>query len=883
MYGQTSRHWVYSLLQPVTYLGVVMAVAVIVGAIYLAQKDRADDFDAAVRHGTNLTQVFEGLVSRTIKSADNTLRYARMAYEQGPDDFDINAWSKDIDSRNDVVVQMTIVGADGRILVSTRPGLEGVYTGDREHFRVHVDATSDELFIGKPVLLRQQARWAIALTRRITAQNGTFAGTISALINPQALAEHYGTLDLGKDGVASLVGFDGIIRARGGHSPMDPASLRRSIAVAKVFELYKDAPIGHYWNKHEATNPTKRLISYRVIEGFPLIATVGMSEADIFRQTDQNAVIYYSIAGGLLLVIAAAICFGAARERKFKAAALSLTETNARFQTALANMPHGLCMFDRDERLIVSNEQYGRMYSIPPVLMKQGTHLEPILAASIAAGHHLMDPTEYIGQLRDRKRQGNVAQYVTYNRLSGKIYAVDRRPLPDGGWIAIHQDVTTQKRSEAEITHLAHYDGLTSLANRVCFLKHVGLAAEKNRETKAEFAVHLLDLDRFKEVNDTLGHLTGDRLLKAVAQRLTCAVGGADLVARLGGDEFAVLQNIDQETGKSGVVPLAERILATIREPFQLDGQQIVIETSIGIALMPEHGLEAERLLKNADLALYKAKSEGRNTCRVFEASLEREAQNRRATETDLRAAIARSEFVLHYQPIVDVATGKTATVEALVRWKHPVRGLVAPDDFIPIAEDTGMITQLGEWVIRQACEDAARWPAHIKIAINLSPVQFRRCDLVDTISDALEKSGLESGRLELEITESVLLQEDEDNLTTLHQLRALGASIVLDDFGTGYSSFSYLQRFPFNKIKIDRSFVANLTTRPDCAAIVCAITGLAKSLDIKTTAEGVETQDQLELLRAAGCTQVQGFLLGFPCAESMLVFDSTGRRENAA
>jgi hypothetical protein len=252
---------------------------------------------------------------------------------------------------------MTIIGADGRILTSTRPGLEGVYTGDRDHFRVHINAASDELFISKPVLLRQQARWAIALSRRVTARDGTFAGTISALINPQALAEHYGTLDLGKDGVASLVGFDGAIRARGGRSQADLASFGRSIMGAKVFELYKDAPTGHYWNRPGVTNPTKRLISYRVIEGFPLIATVGMSETDIFMQTNQNAMIYYGIAGGLLLVIAAAICFGAAREQKFKAAASSLTETNARFQTALANMPHGLCMFDRDERLIVSNEQ----------------------------------------------------------------------------------------------------------------------------------------------------------------------------------------------------------------------------------------------------------------------------------------------------------------------------------------------------------------------------------------------------------------------------------------------------------------------------------------------------------------------------------------------
>jgi diguanylate cyclase (GGDEF)-like protein len=883
MYGQKSHHWLYSLLQPVTYLGVAMAAVVVMGAIYLARKDRTDDFDTALRQGANLAQVFEGFVSRTIKSADNTLRYVRMAYEHDPDDFNINDWSRDLDSQNDLVEQITIIGADGKIITSTRPGFSGIYTGDREHFQAHVDSTTDELFISKPLVLRTQNRWAIVLSRRISARDGSFAGAISAIINPHTLAKHYGTLDLGKDGIASLVGFDGVIRARGGRGHKDPDSFGRSIISAKVFELYKDAPTGYYWNAPGTVDPTKRLISYRVVEGFPLIAIVGISESDVYLQAGQNALIYYVIAAGILLVIAAAIWFGAARERKFRTIASSLTETNARFETALANMPHGLCMFDSEQRLIVRNELYGKMYSIPPDLMKQGTHLQPILDASITAGHHLMDPTDYVGELRDAKSQANAAQFVTYNRLTGKIYAVDRRPLPEGGWIAIHQDVTAQKRTEAEITHLAHYDGLTSLANRVCFLKHVGLAAEKNSKTSAQFAIHLLDLDRFKEVNDTLGHVTGDKLLKAVALRLTFAVGGNDLVARLGGDEFAVLQNLDDDISNGSVTDLAERLLATIREPFEIDGQQITIETSDGIALMPEHGLEAERLLKNADLALYKAKSEGRNTFRVFEASLEHEAQTRRATETDLRAAIAHGEFELHYQPIMDLASGQTAAVEALVRWKHPERGLVAPDEFIPIAEDTGLIAQLGEWVLRKACEDAATWPEHIKIAVNLSPIQFRRRDLVDTISDALDKSGLASERLELEITESVLLQEDENNLTILHQLRALGISIVLDDFGTGYSSFSYLQRFPFDKIKIDRSFVANLTTRPDCAAIVCAITGLAKSLDIRTTAEGVETQEQLELLRAAGCTQVQGFLLGFPCPESMLVIDETSRKNAAA
>ena len=689
-----------------------------------------------------MAQVFEGYIGRTLRSADNTLRYLRNMYEGDTANFDLAAWAKNVDLQNDLMFQLTITGPDGRIKASTHSGpITGINISDRDHFRVHQNSDRDDLYISQPTLLRTQNKWAIVLTRRLTATDGSFAGIVSAVVNPRAFEAFYGSLDLGKEGVASLVGFDGIIRARGGSGHRDANALGRSIRTAKVFELIKTQPIGSFWNDPGTVEPTVRLISYRVVEGFPLIAIIGLSRADIFMQANQNALIYYGIAGGLLLVILAAVWFGAAREQKFRTATVSLSETNARFETALANMPHGLCMFDRDQKLIVRNEQYGRMYGIPPDLTKPGTSLEQILNAGIAAGHYFANSESYVGALRELKNQGGAAEYVTYNYVTGKIYAVDRRPLPDGGWIAIHQDVTAQKRTEAEITHLAHYDSLTSLANRVCFLKHIGQAAEKNSQTHAQFAIHLLDLDRFKEVNDTLGHATGDRLLKAVALRLAFAVGGDDLVARLGGDEFAVLQNIDAEVGKNEVARLAECILTSIRAPFELDGQQITIETSIGVALMPEHGTEAEQLLKNADLALYKAKSEGRNIFRVFEASLEREAQNRRATETDLRTAIAHGEFELHYQPILDVATGQTAAVEALVRWKHPERGLVAPDEFIPIAEDTGLIVQLGEWVIRKACEDAACWPEHIKIAINLSPIQFRRRDLVDTISDALEKS----------------------------------------------------------------------------------------------------------------------------------------------
>jgi predicted signal transduction protein with EAL and GGDEF domain len=347
-------------------------------------------------------------------------------------------------------------------------------------------------------------------------------------------------------------------------------------------------------------------------------------------------------------------------------------------------------------------------------------------------------------------------------------------------------------------------------------------------------------------------------------------VRDTDVVARLGGDEFAVLQTIETG-GTAAAATLAQRILQVIGNPYEFDGHRLNVGTSIGIAIAPDDGSEIEPLMKRADLALYRAKSEGRNAYRFFEPGMETIVSDRRQLEIDLRVAIANNELEVHYQPVADTGSRTIHGVEALVRWRHPQRGLVTPDRFIPIAEETGLILPVGEWVLRTACADAATLPGEMKVAVNLSSIQFRDGNLLKTVTQALADAKLPAQRLELEITESVLLQNTEENIAVLYQLRALGVSIVLDDFGIGYSSLSYLQNFPFDRIKIDRSFVANLPVRPDCAAIVCAVTSLARSLNMATTGEGVETLTQLELLHAAGCTQAQGYLFGRPCPISEL------------
>jgi diguanylate cyclase (GGDEF)-like protein/PAS domain S-box-containing protein len=430
-------------------------------------------------------------------------------------------------------------------------------------------------------------------------------------------------------------------------------------------------------------------------------------------------------------------------------------------------------------------------------------------------------------------------------------------------------DVTERKRAEACVVHMAHHDALTGLPNRVLFRERLNEALARMRREGHGLAIHCLDLDRFKSVNDTLGHPVGDALLRTVAERLVSCVRETDTVSRLGGDEFAIIQDGVKSAAEAS--QLAARLLEAIGEPYRLEGHDVVVNVSVGIALGPSDGEDPDLLLKNSDMALYRAKADGRANYRFFEPEMDAKLQARRLLEVDLRAALAAQQFELHYQPLIELRTGALLGFEALIRWHHPSRGLVPPDEFIPLAEDIGLIAPIGEWVLRQACAEAASWPANIMVAVNLSPVQFTNKNLVNSIVLALASAGLAANRLELEVTESVLLQEGHSSLDVLHQLRALGVRIAMDDFGTGYSSLSYLRRFPFDKIKIDRSFVSDMTGDADCASIIRAVAGLAEGLHMTTTAEGVETQEQLEQLRAEGYTEGQGYLFSRPLSVEKL------------
>jgi diguanylate cyclase (GGDEF)-like protein len=536
---------------------------------------------------------------------------------------------------------------------------------------------------------------------------------------------------------------------------------------------------------------------------------------------------------------------------------------NVRFDTALRNMSQGLCMFDVDQRLVVCNERYVEMYRLPPELAQPGTKLRDILEHRAASGLARISPENYHRELVAVFAASR--PWTTIRELGdGRAISVATRPMPGGGWVATHEDVTEQRRSEAKILHMAEHDALTDLPNRVLLRAQLEDALSDVGQGDRRLAVLMLDLDRFKEVNDTLGHPVGDALLKAVSERLRGCVRETDMVARLGGDEFAILESVADSSDQAAA--LAKRIQSAMNEPFEVDGQHFIIGTSIGISVAPEDGTDPDQLLKNADLALYRAKKEGHGNHRFFEPEMNQRMQARRELECGLRNALLNREFELQYQPFVNLAREEVCGFEALLRWNHPERRAASPAEFIPLAEETGLIVPIGEWVLRQACAEAATWPDHFRVAVNLSPAQFKGRSLVQSVIGALAASGLRPDRLELEITESVMLQDSEIALTTLSHMRDLGVRIALDDFGTGYSSLSYLRKFPFGRIKIDRGFVSELSeAREDSLAIVRSVIRLGTSLGMATTAEGVETKQQLDRVRAEGCTEMQGYYFSPP------------------
>jgi diguanylate cyclase (GGDEF)-like protein len=520
-------------------------------------------------------------------------------------------------------------------------------------------------------------------------------------------------------------------------------------------------------------------------------------------------------------------------------------------------------MLDPQDRLQVWNERFLELLHLHGAPVRVGMRISQLVRHSIRAGNHKSKSVkQVINDLARGLREDKFDQF--YTSVDGdRTIAVSRRMMAGGGSVVILEDVTERKRAQERITHLAKFDELTGLANRTQFRERITAMLAGVHDHEHHITVHLIDLDRFKAINDTLGHPIGDKLLKEVAFRLSTVIHPHDMITRFGGDEFVVLQTITDR--RQDADWLAQRLARTLNKPFEIDGHRIDIGASIGIAMAPTDGIDADELLKKADMAMYAAKNSGGGGHRFFAMDMEEAVQERRALELDLRDALGTDQFRLNYQPLVDLRTGRVTTCEALMRWKHPVRGEVPPAVFIPIAEETGMIVALGEWALNRACVEAATWPHGVKVAVNLSPVQFRDRGLALQVVTALAKSGLPAQRLELEVTERLLLEDNDGTLATMQQLNNLGVALSLDDFGTGYSSLNYLRKFPFHKLKIDQSFVADLGDESDVRAIIGAVASLGAGLNMTVVAEGIETEEQMKLVTTQGCHEGQGYLFGRP------------------
>jgi len=532
----------------------------------------------------------------------------------------------------------------------------------------------------------------------------------------------------------------------------------------------------------------------------------------------------------------------------------------AKLDAALNNMKLGVCMFGPDNRLILWNDLYLKMYRIPAGRIFVGSTLEQMLEARKAAGTNYRDLGQYDAKLQTAVETRS-PDSLTAELVDGRIVNIAYQPVENVGWVSTHEDITDRTQNEARIAHLAFHDPLTELPNRAAFGNYLAETFQSASAGNETFALLCIDLDRFKEINDVYGHSAGDRFLKEIGRRLTVACDGAFL-ARLGGDEFTIV--LSGGTQPAAAEELCERLSSVVDTPVRIDDYDVDGSFTVGVSIFPQHGSDVDSLVANAEAALYRAKAEQRGTIRFFEPAMDRHIREKRVLQGEIALALERNELELHFQPQA-VSGGEVFGFEVLVRWRHPVRGMVSPGIFIPLAEETGLIGGIDEWVLREACREAASWPNPLSIAVNLSPIDFRRGDIPAMILSVLLETGLSPNRLEIEITEGVLIDDFERAIGILRKIKNLGVRVAMDDFGTGYSSLSYLQAFPFDKIKIDQSFVAKIGKNAQASAIIHAIVGLGRALELPVIAEGVETEEQLAFLVKEGCNEVQGYLIGRP------------------
>jgi diguanylate cyclase (GGDEF)-like protein len=831
---------------------------------------RSDAIDDATSDTGNLATVLAEQTNLAVQSIDLVINEIQEGLEnlgaRTQDNFghlqqDKNTFHSLTDSLSHLsqAALIALIDKNGRVVVTTQKWpTPTIDLTNRDYFQHFKNNDDKGIYVGKPVADHTTGLETIFIGKRINDSNNAFLGMIVVGVRVTYFQRIYNSITSLSDQTFLLLRNDGTVllrypdpKDRGGEMMPEGSPWHR--LVSQGGGAYRSP--GYFDGK-------ARLVAVRPLSGYPLVINVGVSEAAALASWRNHAL---TIGIGTLLVIICAVFLLRALANHIKrlvSSEAALADEQAKVDAALSTMSQGLVMFDSSARLVVCNRRYLKMYGLSPAIVRPGCTLRELLRHRAEIGSSVSDdPEQYISELLDAIGQGKIFHKIT-TLPDGRIVSVTNHPMADGGWVATHEDVTEEKRAEERIVHVAHHDALTGLPNRILFSEQLRQALKRVRRGE-RLAVLYIDLDRLKRVNDTLGHPIGDKLLKGVADRLRSCIRDIDTVARLSGDEFAVIQSsIDRP---SDAAALATRIRAAIREPIDLDGHQVMVDTSIGISIAPNDGTELDELLKTADIALYEAKNSGRGTYCFYETEMNERMQVRGKLEQDLRSALANGEFELFYQPIVSLQDNKITSFEALLRWRHSERGMISPAEFIPIAEEMGLIIPLGEWVLRTACAEAATWPSDIKVSVNVSSLQLTNKNLVNVIISALASARVPADRLELEITESVFIQNTFANLSTLKKLHELGVKFAMDDFGTGYSSLGYLLSFPFSKIKIDRSFITGLSDTNESRAIVRAVADLARNLSIIVTAEGVETDRQLEQVRLLGCSEMQGYLFSHP------------------
>jgi diguanylate cyclase (GGDEF)-like protein len=850
-------------------LGMIIIVMLWTGIIMKYFESKENDQREAERNLQNFAMLFEENVLRSIGEIDKALLYLRRIVETrgASGSYDtIYTLVQSSDVLSEIIVQAAIVDNKGIIRWSNAQtaSAPAISVADREHIKVQLNSTTDQLFISKPLVGRASGQWSVQFTRRFMRKDGTIGGVVVASMNPAHFTTFYDKFDLGSSGAVSMIGSDGVVRASGGNA-VGRYALGQDINGSKLAERIKSSGGGTFEDDDTATGGD-RLVTVRNVRGHPLWVAVSVDKNDILQRSSANLQLHATAGILLTLLILAAM------EQILR------TEARARhkseqLQLTLENMSQGIMLVTKDLQIPIINSRCGELLDLPAEFIEHPPRFDQLIEYQANSAANVARSADTNTQPAERRAdtRTEAAQFAISERKmpSGSVIEVRSGHLPDGSFVQTFTDITKRCEAEAHVARLASEDPLTGLPNRRVFRATLDDVSRRQRSgpdqglQSTDFAVLFLDLDRFKVVNDTLGHRIGDLFLQAVAESLKKVLRNTEVLARLGGDEFAVV--VPYVDDRASLETLANRLTEVVSHPYEIDGHRILSSVSIGIAVGPQDGDNSDDLLKAADLALYAVKASSRGTFRFYNKAMNEEVNDRRQIEMDLREAIEHKQLELHYQPIIDLQRNVITGFEALSRWRHPLKGLVPPSIFIPIAEDSGLILPLGAWSLREACSTAAKWPSHLRIAVNLSPVQFSAPNLYEMVETVLSETGLAPHRLELEITERIFMDNSEKTLSALHRLKQLGVCIAMDDFGTGYSSLSYLRSFPFDKIKVDRTFVSDLTEGTEHVVIVQAVVSIARALGMTTTAEGVETLGQKEFLAALGCNEGQGYLFSPP------------------